>query len=305
MDIHIQKPSGLHTCESCHICTKILYLPFTLYSFCAVLDATKTGITVEPAQLSKDQQAYQRPMPAWKEPIQTDEKKSKFTDTSNLARLKRRDNLPGFIMDTLKAKVKNEYHHQMAIITQRLGPIANLPDEDLTEPWQTFCKRADAAMADGWMRLKEVADAIYVHVKAIADRWQTERHQAREAKQKAFLSKGKGRQTLQHGEKSPDVTFTTMPIELRQDILRNLSQSFAKHPDDLNRFCDDTELARIKASCAYSVACMQPSFERFPFDIATRDLCSIKAHAVSGGTEKTVTPDFYNRFDLHKGFFDS
>jgi len=93
------------------------------------------------------------------------------------------------------------------------------------------------------------------------------------------------RQTRQ----SDCVSFTSLPIQRRQDILRKLSQKFHSEPSKFNimtRVMSD----RIKASYAYAYDSSNGKATRFPWNVAFRVLCSIKC----GDEVKPVHKKFYD-----------
>ena len=97
-------------------------------------------------------------------------------------------------------------------------------------------------------------------------------------------------------------SFTDQPIEARQDILRKNSREFASFPVVESLFMSSDDIALIRASCAYVYDYEKkkygppPSFTRFPWDVAMRELCTIKAKAT--GRHKTVSGDFYDHFNI-------
>jgi len=66
----------------------------------------------------------------------------------------------------------------------------------------------------------------------------------------------------------------------------------------------EEEIARLRASYAYVYDSKQhergAGWSRFPWDVAMRELCAIKAQAV--GRTKTVSEDFYARFYMKQSF---
>jgi len=121
------------------------------------------------------------------------------------------------------------------------------------------------------------------------------------------------------------LSFTSLPIVERQDILRSLSAEYAA---DLHAVFEKCTLfdsmgsvRRIAASYAYYstysnaresrlvlFTTFDPSTQliisqilrlsRFPYDVAFRDLAAIKAEAT--GTSSTIVREFAERFVLHR-----
>ncbi|OBZ77702.1 hypothetical protein A0H81_02410 [Grifola frondosa] len=93
-------------------------------------------------------------------------------------------------------------------------------------------------------------------------------------------------------------TFTAHSIEKRQDVLRELSRKFDEGPRDDFLCFDQDAVRRLKASYAYKFD-FDTAFShwsRFPWDLAMRPLCEIKAKAL--GSSKTVTQRFYDKMTL-------
>ncbi|KAI0344209.1 hypothetical protein BDW22DRAFT_1392606 [Trametopsis cervina] len=248
------------------------------YIFCAVLDGAKTGVTVKPEKKRSDTARYSKTAAAWKNAVP--ELAPSRTDDTNVPSPKRGPGLPVFIMDHLRAAVKQEYSEQRAVIEARLQITEFQVDADLTTPWHEFEKRVSEKESTlGGPSQVNMKAAIETHVLSVFEEWSN----------------------LLKVKKNEDkaVKFTAMDIRTRQDGLRAISQMFATGPAFVESYFDSTEANRLKASYAYIVGCARKK-HRFPFDVAYRVLCGIKAHAVSNGTEKPVASDFYARFILHK-----
>lgn len=254
------------------------------HSFCAVLDGIKTGVSIKSGERSRDSRQYEKGQLEWKVPVADTKKRmerSRSGPSLNNPPPKRGPGLPAFIMDLLKLEVKAEYDRQCAIIEKRLGGDDGVTiDEDLKRPWEEFKERVKKDESLGSTMLLDMQKAIERHVQATFDTWKTQTRRGQE--------------------------FTALHITHRQDILRSTSRPFATIPDadaPIFRLHDPAEILRLKASYACVYGCRQHK-PRFPFDVAYRQLCAIKAHAVSNGTERTVAYGFYTRMDLHKAFLD-
>ncbi|KAM6492722.1 RNA dependent RNA polymerase domain containing protein [Amanita muscaria] len=98
--------------------------------------------------------------------------------------------------------------------------------------------------------------------------------------------------------------FTNLPITRRQDILRKVSKEFHEgpKPEEMQVYTSEMEIARLRASFAfiYDLECnkRRRKWSRFPFDVAARELCAIKASAA--GPWKTVKGSFYEKFKMAK-----
>lgn len=237
--------------------------------FCKILDGAKTGITVDRAQLRRDQDEYalQRG-PSWKEidPART-------AEITNRPVLLRPRHLGHFIMDSMRKAVDAACDQQMAIIDARLGELYPYPlDVDLRKPWIEFERRGGN---------EEACEAIKEHVETVRAAWSE------------ATARKKGRKS-----------FTALPITVRQDVLRNLAMTFVSGPDvEITVGPDDPSFAQLKASYAYLYDHDRSGarrWSRFPWDVAFRSLCEIKAKAL--GPTKTVTSEFYSMFTVKSSF---
>ena len=121
-------------------------------------------------------------------------------------------------------------------------------------------------------------------------------------------SKQKGkRESIGETSGAGGAEFTNCNIVDRQDVLRKSSKFFQEHPtpEEMEVFTDPEEIARLRASYAYlhdleMHKYKEPKWSRFPFDVAARELCAIKANAL--GASKTVTRAFYEKYKLVKEF---
>lgn len=255
--------------------------------FCAVLDGSKTGLTVDPEVLQKDRASYNCRPPAWKE---TTEKKKEDGANQNLPNVKRLGRVCGieFIMDAIQKQGKMDYDMYLGKyedFKKREGVDTKL-DDDLTGPWRDAQERAERNR-DKFPRMLEELELIAAHVHEIRIehrkmmRWQDPKTPASSHK---------------HGGKAD---FTKKPIVVRQDELRDLSEQFAESPnvEDLV-FFDKASLARVRASYAYLHDYKETRgairWTAFPFDMAMRELCAIKA----GENSKTLSADFYNTMTM-------
>ncbi len=102
--------------------------------------------------------------------------------------------------------------------------------------------------------------------------------------------------------------FTNCNIIDRQDVLRKSSKFFHEHPtpEEMEVITDSEEIARLRASYAYMYDLEVHKYgrdgkrrwSRFPFDVAARELCAIKANSL--GPSKTVTCGFYEKYRMVK-----
>jgi len=221
--------------------------------------------------------------------MEKDKKKSgKSKDNmSNIPYLKRDYSSPWvqgkFIMDVLRDGAMKERDRLLTEMQQLFESLESEPDADLIRPWANAEAWAERGEPTFVKKKRFDLSRIAEHVKVIYNQ------------HKDHL---KNRNT--------GVQFTELPIEVRQDKLRAISKAFASGPqlEDLETIPDAAMLARYRASYAYKYDAERnsrfeaPGWSRFPWNVAFRELCLIKASAL--GPYKAVTSNFYERFRLVK-----
>jgi len=251
------------------------------------MDAAKTGWRVKPDSYKGDLTLYSHREPKWKEIIgkRKDKSKSGKIDTSNQTYLERDTNSPyakgDFVMDVLSKAADRKKEKWFIEMDQVFAPLAQGPDPDLTLPWDNLLQWAERGSPDS-RRLKRMDLAkIAIHVQKV--------YRMHSNVLKPNKQQGKG-------------YFTGLPIEDRQDRLRKISTAFVSGPplEELPTIVDNDLLARCRASYAYKYDAEQQEnravWSRFPFNVAMRELCDIKARA--SGIHKVVQNSFYERFKL-------
>jgi hypothetical protein len=250
------------------------------------LDGAKTGLTVTPEALERDRAKYQKRSPQWKETDEDRELLQKFE--SNATHVRRPKSLGVFIMDTIFAQAKEESVRRMGEVRKLFDSWASgrdAIDHDVTAPWFEARRIAERyVVEEGCDRMQRDLQKIEKHVEEI---YASHRQQLRAAP-------GSPAAPIRRG----GAAFTDLPIEARQDRFRALSRRFVCAPKTEELLLDDREISRLKASCAYWYDSQQPKWSRFPWDVAMRELCAIKAHAL--GASKTVTIVFYERFSIKR-----
>jgi len=252
------------------------------------LDGIKTGMSVLPEVLRRDTSKYQKRPPLWKE---TDEDKDKFQRTSsNEKNVTRPDRLGCFIMDDLHKQAHIEGETRLKQLEEFFNTnwFRKL-DDDLAAPWNNAMELAELKKKD----LKETSMAealglIKKHVETVYDEHRIELSSPKKASKASPKKSGAG------------ASFTNLPIEVRQDTIRQLSKKFVSFPKPRNVYMLEEEVARLRASYAYIYDHTKRcgNYTRFPFDVAMRELCAIKARAIGNGVFKTVAGDFYEHFNL-------
>lgn len=268
------------------------------YKFCKVLDGTKTGLRIKPLTLKEDMKSYHLNTtigPQWKEKKKT----TASYDQSNLSYLPRGKGnfIKGpFIMDVLLAAAKQECRRALTEIDTVFSPLHIVADPHLLQPWDDATQFAERGSPEAIKRKKLDLSHIAVHVQAMYTEHRSKL---------AYKETPNGLPTSNGSSKR--TAFTKLAIEVRQDILRALSKKFASapRPEELDSFMDEATIARLRASYAYKYDSEVRStgteygWSRFPWDVAMRELCAIKARAL--GPHKTVTTGFYERFKLSSG----
>lgn len=243
-----------------------------------MLDGSKTGLRVKPEVLKKDQRKYSSTC-KWKEKLEGDDEKESH-DNKVYAK---RDGVGNraFIMDQLQAHAKTLYDLVTAKLEQFFKSKFPQVDEELKRPWLEACARADQASRDfGENRMRKELEKIKEHVETL-------RQEHRDSVRHSLSCQRKG------------ASFTDLPIEQRQDLLRRYSRMFAAAPTGLVSM-SPSEAAHVKASYAYTFDAEStkagPKWTRFPWDVAMRDLCEIKAK--QSGSPMTVSGHFWERMKV-------
>jgi len=258
--------------------------------FCRVMDAAKTGWRIKPESLRADLQQYNERRPSWKEFVGKKDKTNTpglTSNASNLVYLKRNPESPSvkgkFVMDSLVDAARREKDKILKEMDTIFAPLLIEPDPILTAPWDDLVLWAERGNPEVVKMKKKDLGMIAIHVQI----------------QYRFHGTLLGQPTKQNQQH-----FTTRPIQDRQDRLRRASKSFISGPqlEDLPTITDEVLLARVRASYAYKYdAEMKASdrgWSRFPFNVAMRDLCDIKARKSGNGIHKVVQNSFYERFKL-------
>ncbi len=259
------------------------------FRFCRVLDAPKTGWRIKPASYQADLSQYHTRPPQWKEFISNKKDKSKAPkfDTSNMKYLERDNKSPfvkgKFVMDILVNAADREKERLFVEMKRVSAPLDEGPDPDLILPWDNLVQWAERGKPEAVEMKRRDLGRIAIHVHQV--------YRMHTAILITSRSKGPG-----------SSHFTGLPIEERQDRLRKVSKAFASGPplEDLPTIVDKDQLARFRASYAYKYDAEQKQqhdgWSRFPFNVAMRELCDIKARTL--GTHKVVQNSFYERFKL-------
>lgn len=261
------------------------------------MDSSKTGYRIKPETLAADKRDYHQSQPQWvvssKKDKKTKSAQSRF-DMTNMSHLKRDENSPHvrgtFIMDKLITAAEAEKVRLLTEMETVFAPLNNEPDPDLVAPWKAAVAWAedDTLGPEIKKRKKWELAQIAQHVQNIYKR-----------EKSIFRKRAKPDQDSRF-------RFTELPIEVRQDELRSLSRAFVTEGPQIGKelliLADDATLSRWRASYAYLYDAEQnlkngkQGWSRFPWNVAFRALCTIKAAAL--GPYQVVTNNFYERFKL-------
>lgn len=246
-----------------------------------VLDGAKSGMKVRDEAFAEDKTRFSLPC-KWVERLEKKQENPLHKDYAQ-----RPARLRNFIMDDLQnfahacggkllKEVKNTF-------SERANPKKF--DEQLAAPWNEAKQRADIARKGKDGRPWEDLNKIKAHVVNI------------------YIAKNSSQKGGSHTQGS---SFTSLRIERRQDLLRKYSRLFAQRPrkfssanSELSTSFSDEDVDRIKASYAYIYDWEQAKVEkwtRFPWDMAARVLCRIKAQSL--GSTTTVVGDFYEKMKV-------
>jgi len=256
------------------------------------LDGVKTGKTILPDVYKKDRELYDKEPPDWKD--ETEEEKARRRQR-NQARVQRPPKLGRFIMDFLYAQARDHGGKWLERINKHFENVPRSTlDEDLAGPWKQAVELSERwATVEHNDRMKRDLKSLEEHVQKIYV----------EHRQQMTFSPRKQFKTSPTKSKSGSA-FTDLPIEVRQDKIRSLSKKFAAFPPQNQEvMMAEEEIARVLASYAYVYDFEQRrsfsnsyNFTRFPWDVALRELCGIKARA--NGRHRVVAGEFYDHFKM-------
>jgi RNA-dependent RNA polymerase len=233
-------------------------------------------------------------------------------------------------MDHLKEEGRKKYHGHMAEFEkflhssrerykaqQGITGAGLYVDPALEAPWEQAMKRAERLLElDGNKRLMDELGRIRNHVQTVRE------------KHKEMMRPGESsrKERNGHSSKSPrkaKPSFTSKPIEQRQNMLREVSLLFNQMPqEDDFIVLSPADVRRCRASYGEEVRApvqsssqthnllqlayiletnnqekrYPDSYSRFPFDVAMRELGIIKAESL--GSCKMVNSSFYSAFNV-------
>ncbi|KAJ6598976.1 RNA dependent RNA polymerase-domain-containing protein [Mycena vulgaris] len=277
------------------------------YMFGKTLDGAKTGLSVLPTVYTRDCRTYDKRPPVWKEAGKKKTGQSAI-DQTNTLNLTRDPGLDVFIMDKLhshidRGKWGSVWGKDLKDKIDARFSVPHLVDTDLTAPWLAFVEKEAAKKDADKIRRGQIAlmaqHALQAPGLSTADRtvaeWLLDEGQANPETDIERIQKHVAAVWDKHKCKI-DSKFSKLPIERRQDILRELSRDFATGPTGL--LIDADEAARIKASYAYvhDTEAKRGDWSRFPWNVAFRELCLIKCRA--SDSFKPVKSEFYERMKV-------
>ncbi|KIO32400.1 hypothetical protein M407DRAFT_18711 [Tulasnella calospora MUT 4182] len=300
------------------------------YMFTEGLDGSKTGKSVKEEIQRADAQRYRRFGRVTWNRGRDYKKKADSSSHHNIAKhqISRDSHLGPFVMDKLRDA--GEELHRM--ILQRFDDRIKRDTKwrsaqtEVVRQWacagrlQLKQKESDNSQKEAIKALRFLIDALDIDSSEVArdirplDHWM----QAISRAITQVVNRGSGpyaadlteiyQATVSIAEKhfaivSKDA-FSSLDIVSRQDALRRLSVEFAEavRLDDLLTPLSSTELAMLKASCAYSLSLNRVRVKgQFAFSVATRELCHLKALS---GPCQTVCQEFIDGMSLHSGYVE-
>jgi RNA-dependent RNA polymerase len=182
---------------------------------------------VLPSTLIEDRRKFGSRAPAWKETDDAKEKASLVPTAGDYPKREGPVKHKRFIMDSIDTAVK-EFGQEKRIQLEKLFVSSDYPvvDPDLTAPWFAAVEIAAQFNQDKDIDhplFKIQHQLIQDHVHAVAKRY---------------------RENVRSN-------FSSLRIETRQDILRDLAMEFASGPLPSEVYMGEDEIARLRASYAY------------------------------------------------------
>ncbi|KDQ17270.1 hypothetical protein BOTBODRAFT_156039 [Botryobasidium botryosum FD-172 SS1] len=253
------------------------------YKFCTCLDGAKTGFKIKEEVRAKDALFLRKyGSLGWKE---SDEDAQSKAIGGEVKYCRRPPELGTFVMDAIKGAARALKGEKLRALERTCQDVHKKSlDVDLLAPFKDAQKRTELsgipAMVEelGWIK-DQVVKSRDDHRNSI---------------------KGSASSRSSSWGEASRVSFTDMRIEGRQDLLRRLSTSY--HASLAERelvFFSMPEVKRIAASYAYELCGKAREYYRFPWDVACRDLCAIKASA-NGQPYSTFTSRFADKMVVHR-----
>ncbi|TFY59667.1 hypothetical protein EVG20_g7698 [Dentipellis fragilis] len=248
------------------------------HMFCTTLDGSKTGLSVRYEVYRQDKDEFwSSRAPEWKVLKEREDRRRETSGstvpglqmgvTESQPLIKRGEGLGRFVMDDLWYAMERMSCEQYKRVEDVFKALSHVRDDVLTHPWREARERA-VLVGEG---MRAELDTIEAHVRACYEH---------------------------HKEEVMDSNFTKQKIEKRQDMLRELSAEFASVPITCLYFSKN-EVGRVRASYAYYYDYEHRTCpSRFPWNVAMRTLCDIKASAT--GRHKTMTENFYHVSEVRK-----
>jgi len=268
--------------------------------FCLILDGSKSGLRVNLDKMKIDTQKFKVAEMVWRERLAKDFKTRATigggVNEDNRRSAKRGSGLKGFIMDHMYSFGKSENVRIGELLNKSMGgdKLKAAPDSALLKPWRDAEIRAEKAKKEfGSSLFSDELEAIKKHVEEVYKMHRSEFGSGSRSPSKKLLQ-------MSPSKKGARAALSDIPIEKRQDKIRKVSLAFQQPiagRETMLCFAGQ-ELNELKASYAYLHDWEQnrdswiKCFTHFPWDVAFRDLCAIKAKSTSSGW-KAVRIDFY------------
>ncbi|EAU84841.2 hypothetical protein CC1G_00360 [Coprinopsis cinerea okayama7 len=261
------------------------------HMFCMVLDGSKTGLRVKKSVEEADRARFNYEARPWKAHMTENDRKSqnKLKDYNPVP-------LPirptAFIMDHLldqavqakrnfTVKINGFFSSNTQKGACRSGCGTQcIRDQDLCRPYEEIVAKSEKQYGEGY---KADLEKIRSHVERIF------------VKHGEIMKASLPKKATIPSTPSAGASFTGLPIETRQNHLRALAREYAQSPDPSEMHMSSDSVRLVKASYAYIYdhqKDMDEGWSRFPWNIAFRDLCLIKA--LTHGNFVPITDDFQN-----------
>jgi RNA-dependent RNA polymerase len=244
------------------------------------MDSRKTGIRIKDEVLQEDKRYWSLfEEPYWRRQQLDRDAKSPRPFVRNNKPLTPRNGITP-ILDELVLRGVDELNSAMirleSIIQPKEAGVSDLffngngKDPDLLRPWETA--RQDLSKRDDCGEIQGVIKRCFDQLKSL----------------------------------NVDTKRKLCSARVRTTRLRAICREFAANPplEQLFSFRSEEELRMVKASCAYEfdiALTARGGDERgFPWIMAMRDLCSMKARAISGGDTITIPHSVRDRLETHR-----
>ena len=257
-----------------------------------------------PEILKRDKGRYEHRPPKWKESEEASLGFERKADNQTNLRRGPEVNSKKFVMDDIRNRghqKRKDFVNQFGLLKEKCD--CSPRDEDLAEPWLKAETRREELMKstpEAGVLMQAEMELIRQHVVNMFN----EHKDAINDPGKHMETGRKGKKDVKK-EKRTVVLFSKLPIEVRQNIMRNLSARFNASLPGIFLILSPEEIPILRASFAYihDIDIKGRRGSHFPWDVATGTLCEIKAKKF--GNAKVMTPEFYEALTVHPHYMKS